>query len=114
MLSLSARSWLPESATPEISVKATSAIDGKTVQSSLFMLVSSCPDLDLRPEPAESSRGQQAKNEAVENMLDNRAPRLARPDAIADLPHAVSHERNRAGHPKDREILRSGRNGASC
>src|SRR5271157_6458213 len=62
-----------------------------------------------RPQPAERSRGQQAIHQPVDDLLQDHAPRLALPDAVAEHSQTVSHERCGASDAKDDQIVHAGR-----
>src|SRR5712692_3771763 len=70
------------------------------------------PEVLTRPEPAKGARGQQAVDEAVDDFLQGHAPRLALPDAVAQMSQAVGEERRSARYAEDREIGGAGREGA--
>jgi hypothetical protein len=65
------------------------------------------------PQPSEGSRGEQGVDEAVEGFLDDHAPRLALPDAVAKISEAIGEERGDGDHSKDHRIGSAGRNGVS-
>src|SRR5713226_9882399 len=67
-----------------------------------------------RPKPAKGACGQQAVDEAVDDFLQGHAPRLALPDAVAQMSQAVGEERRSARYAEDGEIGGAGRDGATC
>src|SRR6266849_8262808 len=69
------------------------------------------PEVLTRPEPAKGARGQQAVDEAVDDFLQGHAPRLAPPDAVAQMSQAVGEERRSARYAEDGEIGCAGRDG---
>ncbi len=66
-----------------------------------------------RPEPAEGAGGQQAVDESIEDFLQGHAPRLALPDAVAQMSQAVGEERRSARYAEHGEIRGAGGDGAT-
>ena len=64
-----------------------------------------------RPEPAESSGGQQGIDESVDYFLDHVAPGIASPNTITQVPQAIGEECGGTDHAKDRQITETGRDG---
>src|SRR5712664_2470356 len=71
------------------------------------------PEGLTRPEPAEGGSGQQGVDEAVDDFLQGHAPRLALPDAVAEMSEAMGEERGSACYAGDGETGGAGRDGAS-
>src|SRR6266849_811735 len=65
------------------------------------------------PEPAEGGGGQQGVDESVDDFFQGRAPRLALPDAVAEMSEAMGEERRSACYAGDGEIVGAGRDGAT-
>src|SRR5216684_5567465 len=65
-----------------------------------------------RPKPPKGAGGQQAVDEAIEDFLQGHSPRLALPDAVAQMSQAVGEERRGACYAEDGEVRRAGRDRA--
>src|SRR5260370_31474466 len=65
------------------------------------------------PEPAEGAGGQQAVDEAIEDFLQGHSPRLALPDAVAQVSQAVGEERRSARYAEHGEIRGARGDGAT-
>src|SRR5271154_4434581 len=66
-----------------------------------------------RHQPAEGAGRQQTIEESVDDFFCRHRPRLAFPDAIAQIPQTVGEKRDRPGNAKDSQIWSAGSNGES-
>src|SRR5580765_6313209 len=57
--------------------------------------------LAARPKPAKGARSQRRVNRAINYFLDDDAPGLALPDAVAEVRQAIGEEPREAGVAKD-------------
>src|SRR6266478_9420927 len=98
---------------PVSAVGQGKGIDPADLHDSSPVRLATYPEVLTGPEPAESARGQQAVDEAIEDFLQGHSPRLALPDAVAQMSHAVGEERRSACYAEDGEIRRAGRDRAT-